>query len=154
MRRNRPFPRNFLTALLFSGGTFFSLGHGVAVASEELKFAAQVDKAQVHTGEPLTFSVTISGPITRSPKVELTSFEGFQVVSTGQSQQIQAGRGTPRMALTLFYTLAPTTVGSHTLGPVKVEYKGQTFQTQPIEVKVVPGSQEEQSPRLEGGVIL
>ena len=138
-----------------------------AFAAEELKVAAQVDKNEVPAGEPLIFSVTIAGPIRQTPKVQLTAFEGFQVVSTGQSQSLQIRSGEVHSALILTYTLAPTAPGTHVLGPVKIEYQGKEYQTQPIEVKVVPGTpekrserkQEEQSlpekePELEGGVIL
>lgn len=131
-----------------------------SLAAESLNVTAQVDKNEVQQGEMLTYSITIAGTIDRTPKVQLNSFEGFQVVSTGQSQQIQVAPGKSRLTLTLRYTLAPTAVGTHTLGPVKVEYKGESYQTQPIEVKVVKkeGSAEEapaeEPPVLEGGVVL
>lgn len=122
-------------------------------AEEELTVAAQVDKGEVKQGEVLTYSITIAGSIQETPKVHLTAFEGFRVVSTGQSQQIQVAAGGAKLTLTLRYSLAPTAVGTHTLGPVKVEYRGQVYQTQPIEVRVERPSQEE-LPQLEGGVIL
>ena len=140
-------------------------------AEPDLNVGAHVDKTEVGTGDVLSFAVTISGPLRESPRIELSTFEGFQVVSTGQSQQLQVRAGQMRQTLTLTYTLAPTIPGTHTLGPVKVEYKGRVYETQPIEVKVVEGKpkeemppeqeqQEEQQeeqpkmPRLEGGVIL
>ena len=125
--------------------------------AQELSIGSAVDKTEVTTGQPLTFSITIAGPIKETPKVQLTSFDGFQILSTGQSHQIQIQSGQIRQTLVLTYALAPTTPGTHTLGPVKVEYKGHTYQTQPIEVKVVPRSQEQEpspEPRLEGGVTL
>lgn len=137
-----------------------------AMAAEDLSVGAQVDKTEVGTGEKFTFALTIAGPLRESPKIELSTFEGFQVVSTGQSQQLQMRAGQMRQTLTLTYTLAPTALGTHTLGPVKVEYKGKIYETQPIEVKVVQGKtqpapeQEEQqeelprTPRLRGGTIL
>lgn len=143
---------------------------GLTAGGNELSVAAQVDKSEVATGQPLLFSVTIAGQLQETPKVDLTSFEGFQIVATAQSQQIQIESGRIRQALTLTYTLAPTTPGSHTLGPVKVEYQGQVYETQPIEVKVVEGplrkerrqpvkpSRQERkpatAPKLEGGMIL
>ena len=127
--------------------------------ADEIKIGAQVDKTQVEAGELLTFSITLEGPIQESPKIKLISFDGFQVVSSGHSQSIRLGGGSTRTALTLSYTLAPTAVGSYSLGPVSVEYKGKMIQTQPIEVKVVPSKgrpkeKPSQAPRLEGGVVL
>lgn len=128
-----------------------------AVSAEDLKVAAQVDKNEVAPGELLTYAVTIAGPLKESPKVHLTSFEGFRVVATAQAQQIQVEKGQPRQSLTLTYTLAPIEPGVHKLGPVKVEYQGTSYETQPIEVTVAAGSPEKKparSPQLEGGTVL
>ena len=122
----------------------------------ELKVAAQVDKTEVATGQPLLFSVTIAGTLQETPRVHLTAFQGFQIVATTQSQQIQITGGKAQQALTLTYTLASSAPGSYTLGPVKVEYHGQVYETQSIEVKVVegPAPEPEQKPKLQGEVIL
>ncbi len=143
-----------------------------AFSAEELRVGAQVDRTEVATGQVLTYSITIAGPIQEPPKVELNRFEGFQVVSTGQSQQIQVGPRRTEQALTLTYSLAPTAPGTHTLGPVKVEYQGKTYETHPIVVKVVEGPavpergpapqrrpsrrapRQKKVPQLEGGVVL
>lgn len=131
------------------------------VSDNELDIRAQVDKSEVASSDVLTYAITIAGPLKNPPKVEMNTFQGFQVVATGQSQQIQLSGGRMQQALTLTYTLAPTEVGTHTLGPVKIEYDGQVYETQPIEVKVVQGASKPkkivpapQRPRLEGGVIL
>ena len=140
----------------------------VPAFADDLGVEAKVDRTEVAAGEILTFAVTIEGAIQEPPKVQLASFEGFDVVATGQSQQIRIEAGQPQQALVLTYSLAPTTVGTHTLGPVKVEYKGRVYETQPIEVKVVRGSpnpkrrpalrsqppRAPKAPKLEGGVIL
>lgn len=137
-------------------------------ASEDLKVGAQVDKKQVPAGEPFTFSITIAGSIQETPKVHLTAFDGFEILSTGQSQSLQIRSGQVNSTLTLLYTLAPTAPGTHTLGPVKIEYQGKEYQTPPIEVTVLPGrgpprkrpqrrpepTPEEESLPLEGGTIL
>lgn len=139
------------------GLLFLLLGSSVAFA-EQLSVGAQVDKTEIAVGERLTYVITISGPILETPKVQLTHFEGFEVLSTAQSQQIQMKAGQMRLTLVLTYLLMPTTAGTHTLGPLKVEYQGQVVETQPIEVKVTPGERPEaappQAPRLEGGVVL
>ena len=143
----------------------FSLHSSASVfAADPLSVQAQVDRSEVKEGERLTFSVTITGPIRGTPKLHLGSLEGFQVVSTGRSQQIQMRGREISQALTLTYLLVPTQRGTFTLGPVKVEYQGQTYETQPIQVKVAPGPAgwipksrrpaPERLPRLEGGVIL
>lgn len=110
--------------------------------------------------EPLSFSVTIAGPIKTTPRVQVNSFEGFQVVSTGQSQQVNIRGGHLQLAVTLQYLLAPTAPGKHRLGPVTVEYQGQRYQTAPIEVEVLPAGERPERPtpaprpKVRGGTIL
>ncbi len=133
-------------------------------AAEELRVGAQVDKKEVPSGDLLIFSITLAGSIRETPKVQLMAFEGFKIVSTGQSQSLQIRSGQVYSTLVLSYTLAPTAPGTHTLGPVKIQYHGKEYETQPIEVTVVkrpPKNEPEpnreplsEQPELEGGVIL
>ena len=156
--------RRILLALIGIWFITASLHPSAPAFADQLSVQAQVDRSEVKEGERLTFSVTITGPIRGTPKLQLGSLEGFQVVSTGQSQQIQMRGNEINQALTLTYVLAPTQTGTYTLGPVKVEYQGQAYETQPIQVKVTPGPagripkskqpSPRQLPELEGGVVL
>lgn len=132
-------------------------------AAEDLTVVARVDKTEVRTDQTLRFSVTITGPLRKAPKVKLTALDGFQILSSGTSQEFQLHKGRRRQAMTLTYRLAPTTPGTYTLGPVEVEVEGQIYETQPIEVTVVhrglgPKSAPElepfRDPELEEGFIL
>ncbi len=124
---------------------------------------AKADKGQVVQGEPLNFEVAIVGVLRESPKVELGPFEGFAVAGTRQSQQISVQKGKTVQALSLLYVLVGQKEGTHTLGPVKVKYQGQVYESKPVTVKVLRGSPEKEQqegfppagrPRLQGGVIL
>ena len=153
-----------IAAVAFGGLAMTAVLFSPAASTEDLKVAAQVDKKEVAAGELLTYAVTIAGSFKESPKVQMDQFEGFQVVATSQAQQIQIEKGRPRQSLTLVYTLAPMVPGVHTLGPMKVQYQGHVYETQPIEVKVTgvssgkraPAVPEEspRSPELEGGTVL
>ncbi|MBI3333203.1 MAG: BatD family protein [Candidatus Omnitrophica bacterium] len=152
--------------LLLAASCLLAVGASPVLADQELKVGAQVDRTEVGAGEPLTYSITIAGSIRETPKVEMTAFEGFDLLSTGQSHEIQMQSGQVRSALVLTYTLAPTAPGTHLLGPVKIRYQGHEYQTQPIEIKVVPGKPRRAAPSrrlrrapppapdLKGGVIL
>ncbi len=129
---------------------------GLALA-QEFTVQAQVDKTEVARGESLVFSIVISGSVKSSPKVEMGSFPGFEVVSSGQSQKLQMRAGEIEQSWTLSVTLAATEVGPHTLGPAKVDIEGKVLETQPVEVKVVEGQEASppaRSPKLQGGVVL
>ena len=145
-------------------GLVLTLAVSSPVFAEDLQVAAQVDRTEISQGQVFTYSVTISGSLKESPKVQMDGFQALQVVATGQSHQIRVEKGQPRQTLVLNYTLAPTQTGTYRLGPVQVEYQGQIYETQPIEVRVTAGpSKKEPStpapapirkPRLEGGTIL
>ena len=115
----------------------------------EWTVSAKVNKTRAAVGENLLFSITINGPLPKTPKVQMAPLKGFQVVSTSQSQQIQIQAGKTRQALMLTYVLVPTEPGSLQIGRVTVDVEGKVYETEPIEVNV--GSP---SPELEGGVVL
>lgn len=155
--------KKFLWGLIFLSAVS---AVGRAEASSEVKpsleLSARTDKTRVGTGELLNFSIEIAGALSETPKVEIRNFEGFSIVSTGQSQQIRVEEGKPHLTLTLSYILAPFTPGKHLLGPIEVEYQGQKYKTEPIEVTVIPGNGVKEPPRptrrripnLEGGTVL
>jgi len=133
----------------------------VAAPAAEIVVSSRVDKVRLTVEEPLTFSVTIAGPITTTPRVNIASLSGFQVISTGQSQQVNISGGKMQLAITLQYLLAPAQPGRHTLGPVVVEHEGKSYRTSPIEVEVLPGDRPPSTPPLtprrppiRGGMVL
>ncbi len=122
--------------------------------ADEITVQAQVDKTQVAEGEKFLFSVIISGPIQGSPELEMGRLEGFEVVSTSQSQQVQLKGRRMEQTIVLTYTLAATAPGARILAPVRVEYQGRVYSTQPIEINVKEGPVPSQRPHLEGGITL
>lgn len=136
-------------------------GEPAPAEAPQITVSSQVDKVRVAADEPLTFSVTIAGPLATLPRVTVPSFEGFQVISTGQSQSMSLHGGAPQLAITLEYLLVPAEAGKHTLGPVVVEHEGQTYQAAPIEVEVTPTvgdpapqPEKPRRPPLRGGTVL
>ena len=132
-------------------------------AETDFSVSAQVDRSEVEQGGELVFQIDISGPIRQAPKIEMTSLEGFRVVSSGQSQQIQMRGGQVHQTLTFVYTLVASEPGDLTIGPVRMEVQGKKYETQPIQVRVLPGPERPaprkrepapQLPKLEGEVTL
>jgi hypothetical protein len=155
--------RKFLFWLVFL--SFFA-----SVYAAEIDLFAQVDRQQLRPGERLTYAVTLVGVIRGTPRLELNEFKGFSVISTGQSQQFRNRNGRMEQALTLTYTLSPSAPGVYLLGPARVEYEGEIYATEAIEIQVVeegqratPSSLEShppargnprKAPALRGGVVL
>ena len=127
-----------------------------AASVEQILVSAQVDKAELRMDEKLVYSITISGSIRETPRIQLSAIQGFRILSSGQSQEVRIQGSQATRALVLTYALAPTAAGSYRLGPVKVEIGGKNYETQPIEVKVLEEDEEDlpEIPKTEGGVIL
>ena len=162
--RSRQNPLTKIVVSLFVGWLVLSGFVGVALAATpppgaSLVVSSQVDKTRLAEDEPLTFSITIAGPIKTAPRVNIASLEGFQVLSTGQSQQVNVRGGAMQLAVTLHYLLLPAAPGRHRLGPVTVEYEGRRYETSPIEVEVVPSERPApragpRRPAIHGGTVL
>jgi len=134
-----------------------------SVLCADLEVRAEADKAEVASGDILNFSLTIAGLLEGSPRVEIGTFDGFSILATRQRQQIQVEQGKQVRSILLVYALVAGDPGDRTLGPVKVMYEGQLYETKPVQVKVVPGvpgsrvpssKPEPNKPRLQGGVVL
>lgn len=139
--------------------SFFASAHAA-----ELDLFAQVDRQQLRPGERLTYAVTLVGAMVHgTPRLELNEFKGFSVISTGQSQQVRMHNGQTQQAVTLTYTLSPSTPGTYLLGPARVEYEGKVYATEAIEIQVVEDGEQKvppargnprKAPALRGGVVL
>ncbi|PIQ81677.1 MAG: hypothetical protein COV76_07710 [Candidatus Omnitrophica bacterium CG11_big_fil_rev_8_21_14_0_20_64_10] len=144
--------------LVLGFGSGAALAEGQAAPPQKgVRVAARVDKLEVPAGGTLQFEILISGKLNQTPEVELEPFEGFRVVSSGQSQQLSLEGRQFKQVLTVSYLLAAMQSGRHRLGPVKVTIGKEVFQTQPIEVTVVQGPEKEHSNRrtdLKGGLVL
>lgn len=131
----------FLTALLF-----LLLG---SVAAAELNFSASVDRSTVGLGEQFQLVLTVSGEagVPRPTLPDLTDFNNLGSTSS-QSTSISFvnGRMTREQTTSFIYFLEPKRVGTFTIGPAKLEYKGTVYQTQTIQITVTKTSQVQPAP--------
>ncbi len=101
---------------------------------------AQVDRNVVGVGQTFVYEITVSGSAdVGNPAVSPP--EGFQVVSQGFSQQISMGSGGTTVSKTYRLTVQVGAEGTYSWPPVKVTHQGQTYESQPVEIKVVPAAQ-------------
>lgn len=135
--------RPLLAALAFF--LAISLLISSAVQAEELTFFASVDRTRVGLDDYFTLTVSVSGTDVRGiGEPALPSLDTFEVVGRNSSTSSQFsfvnGRMTSSKTTDYIYTLRPTEVGTHTIGPAVLEFKGETYRTDPISVEVVEGS--------------
>ena len=81
---------------------------------------ASVDKTEVGLGDPITLKITLVGKGGNLPEPKLPDLSGFDVYSSGRSQNISIVSGAFSSTLDLSYILVPKKVGEMIIGPVVV----------------------------------
>jgi len=117
-----------------------------AALAAELNFSAEVDRNSVGLGEQLQLTVTVSGTnIGGVPRPQLPSLPDFNNLGSTSSQSTNIsfvnGRMTQEQTVSFIYVLSPKRVGDLVIGPCKLDFKGTTYQTQPINIAVTKESQ-------------
>ena len=106
----------------------------------QVSVTATVDRQTVGVGQTFSYDITVTGGAdVANPAVSLP--DGFKVVSQGFSQQISMGNGGTSISKTYALVVAASAEGTFTLPAVKVEHGGKTYESQPVQIQVVPASQ-------------
>ncbi len=116
------------------------------LAAAELNFSASVDRTTVGLGEQVQLTVTVSGTnIGGVPRPRLPALADFDNLGSTSSQSTNIsfvnGRMTQEQTISFIYFLAPRKTGDLTIGPCKLDFKGTTYQTQPVGITVTKESQ-------------
>ncbi len=111
----------------------------------ELNFTATVDRTTVGLGETFTLNVSVNGEnISGVPAPKLPELPDFNVLGRSSSQSTNIsfinGKMTQQTTITFIYTLSPKKIGRLTIGPCKIDYQGNTYETQSIDIEVVKGA--------------
>jgi hypothetical protein len=114
----------------------------------ELNFSADVDRTTVGLGEQIQLTVTVEGTnIGGAPRPRLPALADFSQLGSTSSQSTSIslinGRMTQQQTISFIYFLSAKRVGDLTIPPCELDFKGTTYQTQPIAITV---SKESQAP--------
>ena len=112
----------------------------------ELNFSADADRTTVGLGEQLQLTVTVEGTnIGGAPRPQVPALDDFDQLGSTSSQSTNIsfvnGRMTQQNSISFIYVLSPKRVGSLTIPPFKLSFKGTTYETQPISITVTKESQ-------------
>jgi len=116
------------------------------VSAGEVELSATADASEVALDGTLTLRIAVTyASKADTGNLEVPTFADFDVVSRSQSEQVTftLSNSTPSFRRTVITSLAltPRRAGDLTIEPVKLEFHGQRFQTEPIKVRVVPAGQ-------------
>jgi hypothetical protein len=104
--------------------------------AENVSLSSEVNKKTVALDDNIVLTVTVSGDARDIPQPNIPQIDGFNIYSSGRSQNISIINGKVSSSLTYSYVLNPKSVGKYTIGTITVNYKGQNYSTQPIPVEV------------------
>ena len=135
-------PRRTGSALL--AAVALSLALPAAAGEVELSAAADADQVSLDGTLRLRISATYSSK-GDTGQMQLPPFADFDVVGNDSSDQVTLvfANGAPSFKRTVVtnVTLTPRRAGDLTIEPVRLEYQGKTYRTQPIRIHVLPAGQ-------------
>ncbi len=118
----------FFTFLLFTFNCF----------AKDINFELSADRNRISLGSSgqlyLTFNDTQN-----MPAAELSDTEGFRFNYLGPSTRMSIVNGQASSSITHIYTFFPLKTGTFKIGPLKFEYKGDNYASNPINMEVVQG---------------
>lgn len=117
-----------------------------ALAAAEVELSATLDTDQVALDGTVTVQVTATYASKGEPgDLQLPGLADFDLVSRQQSEQVSFAfvNGAPSFHRTIVTSLAltPRRAGDLVIEPVKLDYHGRTYATQPLKVHVLPAGQ-------------
>jgi hypothetical protein len=111
---------------------------GAAERASALEVRAWVDKTEATLEDQIFLTVSVSGVRRLPGEPVLPALPEFSVTRGGTSSSTEIVNGSIRTSVEVTYLLAPRRVGTCTIGPVRIEIKGRTFESQPLSVKILP----------------
>lgn len=114
-----------------------------AVVSQTV--TATISPSQVELGQPVEYTVTISGGNVQS--FSLPDFSGkFNIVNSGKSTSYSMVNGNVSFSETRRFILVPTQKGKYLLEPAIVAINGSTFKSNTVEIRVISSNSSSSAP--------
>ncbi len=130
--------RSFVISVILILGAISYCGQSCA---KDINFEASVDSNIISIGESARLALTFYG--TQDISVpELNNIDGFEARYIGPSKVMSIVNGRVSNSVTHNYTLLPLKTGDFELGPLRFDYRGDTYISNNIRIKVIEGPRE------------
>ena len=110
-----------------------------SVFAQDVNFEVTVDQSRVSLGRGVRLNLIFYG-IQDIPAPELPSIDGFDWRYLGPSKRISIVNRKTSSSITHMYTLIPLKIGTLEIPSLTAQYKGQTYTSKPISIKVIRGT--------------
>ncbi len=117
-----------------------SLSMVPAAATGAISCRAQLDKTTARQGDVVVMTVTAEGDIGWSADFELPAMRGVNIAGGGTSQSVSMINGRTRATVSRTYYLTVTADRNVTIGPVIISAGQDHCATEPMTIKVSPGT--------------
>lgn len=126
------------TVVLVLGGLV--LGTGLLVA-QEIILTASIDRNPVGLNEQFTYTLEIKGASSGYSEPQLPDFADFRIMGgPNVSTSVQIINGAYSASKIYSVILLPRKTGNFTFPAVTISFKGKTYQSNPIQITVIPQS--------------
>ena len=108
--------------------------------ADDLTVTARVDRTIASLNDHVTLTVEARGTMRQVGTPKLPPLDAdFAVYSAGSSTNMSWVNGAMTSSRSWAYRLVPKRAGSFTIGSVEVEFGGDVYSTEPIEIEIVEG---------------
>ncbi|MBQ3943607.1 MAG: protein BatD, partial [Elusimicrobia bacterium] len=104
--------------------------------SNTIEMNSSVNKTSVALNETLQLTVSIKGDSKNLPYFSAPTLKDFNTYGSSQSKSMSIVNGQITNTLSYIYTLSPKREGECEIPSFKLDYNGQTYETDPIKITV------------------
>ena len=111
---------------------FFS----AVVYANKIEMYSSVNKTSVALNETLQLTISIKGDSKSLPYFSAPTLKDFNTYGSSQSKSMSIVNGQVTNTVSYVYTLSPKKEGEYEIPSFKLDYDGQTYETEPIKITV------------------
>lgn len=108
---------------------------------QNISLNASVDKSTVGINEYFRYELEVNGIRNPGRDLKLPDFRDFNIVNSSQGTKMMITGATTVIAYTLTLVLAPQKTGDFTIPEASLNYKGKSYRSNSIKIKVITGTQ-------------
>ncbi len=106
------------------------------VYASNIEMYSSVNKTAVALNETLQLTISIKGDSKSLPYFSLPTLKDFNIYGSSQSKSMSIVNGNITNTVSYIYTLSPKKIGEYEIPSFKLEYNGQTYETEPVKITV------------------
>ena len=106
------------------------------VYASKIEMYSSVNKTAVALNETLQLTISIKGDSKSLPYFSVPTLKDFNTYGSSQSKSMSIVNGQITNTVSYIYTLSPKKEGEYEIPSFKLDYNGETYETEPIKITV------------------